>query len=78
MGIQNCSGLLSSKIVTKSITRSHEFAGDLIRKLCGEGLDFSLILVESTGGRPSTDYALTIDQVEDFYSFLSESQGGYL
>ena len=40
-----------------------------------EGKDFTLILVKSTGGRPSQDYAITIDMAKEI-SMIQRSEKG--
>lgn len=40
-----------------------------------EGKDFITFLLESTGGRPSTDYALTLDMAKEI-SMLQRSEKG--
>ena len=40
-----------------------------------EGKDFTLILVKSTGGRPSQDYALTIEMAKEI-SMIQRSEKG--
>ena len=40
-----------------------------------EGRDFSSVLSESTGGRPSTDHALSVPMAKELYMLQRNKQG---